>query len=179
MIHSPPKIVALSSNFDEHLVQVPPPLRASSHRLRTRLSDLVCEVSAEPIDPETDALVANVDPTLVQEVFDIAQRQRESDIHHHAKLDDLRRGFKVAERVLGHFPRLSTRIGHLKSGSSDYTVLPSDSFEFDLSGQSQSRAVSQASASSETWPSRISSRARAVDTCFMRSSLSNARSAGE
>jgi hypothetical protein len=45
----------------------------------------VCEESTEPIDPETGAFVANVDPTLVQEVFDIAQRQR----HQYAKLDDL------------------------------------------------------------------------------------------
>ena len=54
--------------------------------------------------------MANLDPTLVEEVFHIEQRQRESDIYHHAKLDDLTRGFEVAERVLAHNPRLNSKI---------------------------------------------------------------------
>jgi len=50
----------------------------------------VREVSAEPIDPETDAFVANVDAALVEKVFDIPKREREPDMHHDAKLDDFR-----------------------------------------------------------------------------------------
>jgi len=48
----------------------------------------VSEVSTEPIDPVTDAFVANVDPTLVQEVLYVAKRERKSDMHQYAKLDD-------------------------------------------------------------------------------------------
>jgi hypothetical protein len=49
----------------------------------------VRKVCAEPIDPETKALVADIYAALVKEVFDIAQGQRKSGVHHHAKLDDL------------------------------------------------------------------------------------------
>jgi hypothetical protein len=79
------------------------------------------EVSPEPIHPETDTFVTDIDPAFVEKVLDVAQRQRESDIHHHAKLDDLRRGFKVAKRVRGHFPRLNAKTARLKPGSADNT----------------------------------------------------------
>ena len=89
MIDGSPQIMPLASDFDEDLVQVPLPLRAPLHGFGPPFPDLVSEVRTEPVDPETDAFVANVDPTLVKEVFDIAQRQREFDTHQYAKLDDL------------------------------------------------------------------------------------------
>lgn len=60
--------------------------------------------------------MACVDAALVQKVFNVAQRQRKSDIHQHTKLDDLRRGFELAERVLGHFQRLRRWKCLLKTG---------------------------------------------------------------
>jgi hypothetical protein len=33
--------------------------------------------------------MADVDAALVQKVFDIAKRERKSDVHQYAKLDDL------------------------------------------------------------------------------------------
>jgi hypothetical protein len=39
-------------------------------------------------------------------VVDVATRQRKQGVLWHAKLDDLRRGFEVAERFLGHLQRL-------------------------------------------------------------------------
>jgi|AntAceMinimDraft_1070359.scaffolds.fasta_scaffold44376_2 hypothetical protein len=80
------------------------------------------EVSPEPIHPEADTFVTDIDPAFVEKVLDVAQRQGESDIHHHAKLDDLRRGFKVAKWVPIHFLRLNAWIAHLKSGSADNTI---------------------------------------------------------
>jgi len=106
VVDGPPKVVPLSPYFDEDLIQMPLPLWASSHRFRAPFPDLMSEIRPEPVHPKPNTFMADVDTALVQEVFDIAQRQRESDIHHHAKLDDLRRGFEVAERVLGHFLRL-------------------------------------------------------------------------
>tara|TARA_R110001606_G_scaffold154691_1_gene296442 strand:+ start:596 stop:730 length:135 start_codon:yes stop_codon:yes gene_type:complete len=41
----------------------------------------VSEVCAEPINPETDAFVADIDAALVKKVFNVPQGQRESDIH--------------------------------------------------------------------------------------------------
>jgi hypothetical protein len=119
MIDGPPKVVAFPPDPHENLVQVPTPLRAAPHGFGPAFPDLMCEASAEPIDPETDALVANVDPAFVQQVFDIPKWEWESNIHHHAKLDDLGRSLEVTKWVLGHFPRLNARIGHLKPGSFD------------------------------------------------------------
>jgi len=60
------------------------PYRASSHRFRPAFSDLTREVSPEAIDPEPGAFMANVYAALVQQVFDIAKREREPDVHQHA-----------------------------------------------------------------------------------------------
>lgn len=122
MVDSAPKIMALSSDFDEDLIQVPLPLRAAPYGFRTPFPDFMCEVSAEPIDPETDAFVANIDAALVEKIFHVPKGQREADIHEYGELDDLKRGFEVAKRVFDHFLRLNTRNGHLKSGSADNTL---------------------------------------------------------
>jgi hypothetical protein len=114
--------VSLPTYIYEDFVQVPLPLRAPVHRIGPLLPDLVSEVSPEPIHPEADTFVTDIDPAFVEKVLDIAQRQRESDIHHHAKLDDLRRGFKVAKRVRGHFPRLNAKTARLTPGSADNTL---------------------------------------------------------
>lgn len=53
----------------------------------------------------------------LKKVSDIAQRQRQSDVYLHAKLNDLRRSFEVRERVFAQFPRA----GRLKVGSPDIT----------------------------------------------------------
>lgn len=119
MVQSTPEIVSFTLDFDESFVQVPLPLRTLPHRLRTPFPDSVSEAGGDPVHPEPDAFMADIDPTLMQEVFDIAQRQRASDIHHHAKLDNLGRGFEVPERVLSHLLRLTAMPGRLKAGSPD------------------------------------------------------------
>jgi len=52
------------------------------------------------IPPIAHSLVANVDAPLMKKVFDISQRKRKSDIHHHGQADDLRWGFKIPERIM-------------------------------------------------------------------------------
>jgi hypothetical protein len=47
--------------------------------------------------------VADLDTSLVKQIFDIAQRQREPNLEHHRQADDLWARFEVAERgALGH-----------------------------------------------------------------------------
>jgi hypothetical protein len=77
----------------------------------------VRKVSAKPIDPSADTFVVNINAAFVEKVFDIAKRQRKSDMHQYGELDDLRRGFELTKGVLGHFPRLIARITYLKPGS--------------------------------------------------------------
>ena len=56
--------------------------------------------SAEPIDPEADTFVTDINAALMEKVFDIPKRERKPDIHEYGKLNDLGRCFKVAEGVL-------------------------------------------------------------------------------
>ena len=125
VVDSPPKIGPLSSYLHEDLIQVPQPLRASTHGFGSPLPDFVREVCAEPVATETDALMADINAALVKQVLYVPKRERKSDMHQHAKLDDLGRRLEVAKRVLCHFPRLNARIGHLESGSADSAVMPS------------------------------------------------------
>ena len=50
-------------------------------------------------------LVANVDTSLEQQIFDLSQRQRVADIHHHHEADDLGRAVEIAERI-SHLAKL-------------------------------------------------------------------------
>ena len=52
----------------------------------------------EPLPPEPNGFVADVEAAFMQQVLDIAKRQRKPDIHHHREADDFGRGFEVAER---------------------------------------------------------------------------------
>ncbi len=59
--------------------------------------------------------MAHVDTSLVQQIFDIPKRERETDVQHHRKADDLWAGFKVLERGrLGHGQKLRNRPAPLK-----------------------------------------------------------------
>src|SRR3984957_2024755 len=78
---------------------MPAPLRIAAHLRDASLTDLGREHRAKPVPPEPDGLVADVDPALGQEVFDVAQRQRVSHVHHHDQTDDLRRAVEISERV--------------------------------------------------------------------------------
>jgi hypothetical protein len=54
--------------------------------------------------------MADVDAALMQEVFDIAKRKRETDIHHHGQTDDLGARLEIAKRAAFCHP--STLIAH-------------------------------------------------------------------
>jgi hypothetical protein len=47
--------------------------------------------------PEAHRLVADPDAPLVQEVLDVAKREREADVEHHREVDDLRGRSEIAE----------------------------------------------------------------------------------
>jgi hypothetical protein len=63
-----------------------------------------------------DSLMAEVDPTFEQQVFDISQRQRKPYVHHHDQADDLGRRVEIAKRAgwlfgAGHAPLLTVSRG--------------------------------------------------------------------
>ena len=92
------KVMVNPIDLHKGLIKVPSPLSMLTHGSRAFRSDLAREDRTEAIDPEPHALMADVDPAFVQQVFHISKRQRKPDIHHHRTLNDLRRRLEMAER---------------------------------------------------------------------------------
>ena len=61
--------MAFAIDLHEHLIEVPPPTRRRVHSIHPLLADLGGEDRAEPVPPEPDRPVANLDPTLVKKVL--------------------------------------------------------------------------------------------------------------
>lgn len=64
----------------------------------------------------------NIYTTFVKKTFDVAERQRESDVDQHVKRDDIGQGLEVAKGVVAHFPRLTVLYGRLNAGAADITT---------------------------------------------------------
>jgi hypothetical protein len=68
--------------------------------------------------------VADFDTALMQQVFNVAERQGKSNIHHYCQADNLRAGFEVAEwGVHCHPAKLRNHPARLKLVSSDKTPI--------------------------------------------------------
>jgi hypothetical protein len=106
MVNGAPQIAELAVDLDEHLIQVPAPLRIAPHVRDASLPNLGGEHRTKPVPPEPDGLVADVDPALGQQILDVAQRQRVSHVHHHDQTNDLWRAVEISERI-AHAPRLT------------------------------------------------------------------------
>jgi hypothetical protein len=79
-----------------------------THRLDAPAPYLGGEHRAEPVPPIPDRFVADLDPALVEQVLDIAQRQREANVEHHRQADDLGACLEVLERgAFRHLRRLA------------------------------------------------------------------------
>jgi len=63
MIHGPPEVVGRAIDPHKHLVQMPAPLRIGP-MMKTVLSYLRGEHWTEPVPPEPQCLLADVDTTL-------------------------------------------------------------------------------------------------------------------
>jgi len=66
------------------------PLRTLPLGFRSPRPNIVREISPEPINLMPHCFMTDIDPSRVQQVFNIAQRPREADKHHDRKLDDFR-----------------------------------------------------------------------------------------
>lgn len=83
MVDGAPKVMLLPVDLHEHIVEVSTPVTDLAHTRNALAPNFCGEHGAEPVPPEPHRLVADVDPTFEQEVFDIPKRQREPHIHHH------------------------------------------------------------------------------------------------
>ncbi len=99
MIDGAPEIVFCPVDLHEHLIEVPSPLPETPHRLNTTAPDLRRENRPEPVPPEPHRLMRDVDAALMQQVFDVPQRKRVAEVHHHRQANDLRRSLEVPKNA--------------------------------------------------------------------------------
>ncbi len=76
------------------------------------------EHRTEPVPPEPDRLVADIDATFEQQVFDLPQRQRIADVHHHREANHLGRTVEITEWIF-HPQRLRAKPAGLNPICSD------------------------------------------------------------
>ncbi len=70
--------------------------------------DLRGEHRTEAVPPAPDRLVADIDATFEQQIFDLPQRQRIADLYHHREADYLGRAVEVTEWI-AHPQRLRAK----------------------------------------------------------------------
>ena len=73
MVDRAPKIMCFARDSHEDLVEMPAPLPGLTHGACASLADRFREEFAKSIDPEPDALVADVDTAFMEQVFDVAK----------------------------------------------------------------------------------------------------------
>ena len=82
------------------------------------LPDFRGEYRTKPVPPETHCFVANIDATLKQQIFDLPQRKRIPDVHHHREADYLGRTVEITKGIL-HRCKLRNSPARLKLICSD------------------------------------------------------------
>ncbi len=76
------------------------------------------EHRTEPVPPEPYCFVADINAPLEQEILDLSQRKRITDVHHHREANYLRRTVEITEGIL-HPRRLRNATPQLKPICSD------------------------------------------------------------
>ena len=78
------------------------------------LPDLPSEHRAEPVPLEPNGFVADIDDRFEQKIFDLTERQRIADVHHHSQADDLGRTVEISERS-SQLTKLRTTTSNLQA----------------------------------------------------------------
>ena len=69
-------------DLHENLVQMPLPVRVGSQILDAFPPNFLREHRSKSIPPEPDGFMANINAALMEKIFHIPQRQRETDVQH-------------------------------------------------------------------------------------------------
>ena len=86
--------------------------------MNTACPDLRGKQRTKAVPPIPHGLMADLDAALEQEIFDLSQRQRVSDIQHHREANDLGRTVEITEGISHHL-RLRNSPSPLKPIYSD------------------------------------------------------------
>jgi hypothetical protein len=68
---------------------MPLPVYSRPHAINPAAADLSDKHQAKFVSPKSDGLMAAVDASLMQQIFDIAKRKWEPSIQHHCQTDNL------------------------------------------------------------------------------------------
>ena len=104
--------MCLAVDADKYLIKMPAPIRPVAP-VYPPLPDLGGKQRAKAVPPVPYGLMADVDATLEQEIFDLSQRQGITDIQHHSAADDLGRAIEITEGIV-HRRRLRDLTSPLK-----------------------------------------------------------------
>jgi hypothetical protein len=98
VVDGPSEVVVHPVDLHVDLVQLPLSVMVRKHRLDALVPDLYCKHRTEPVPPEPHGFEADLDPSLVKKILNIAERQREPKLQHHRQTGDLWARLKVAEK---------------------------------------------------------------------------------
>jgi hypothetical protein len=84
-----PEVDYFVTELHVHLVQVPPPVPEAPHAADPLTAYVAREHGSEPVPPQPDRLMADVDAALEQQVLYVPQGEREPHVHHHHEPDHL------------------------------------------------------------------------------------------
>jgi hypothetical protein len=86
-------------------------------------SDLRGEQRPKAIPPKPHSLMTDFDPALMQQILHIPERQREPDVQHHRRADDVGTGLEIPKwAVFDHAEKLNRHPALHNRVSSDRTV---------------------------------------------------------
>jgi len=88
MINGPPEIEGFTVNPDKNLIQMPTLLRLVSIYSGAFLPDLGRKQWAKSVPPKSDCLVTDIDPAFMKQIFHVAERKWEANVHHNCKAND-------------------------------------------------------------------------------------------
>lgn len=71
MIDGTPKIMTLTVDFYEDLIEVPAPVGEAFHPADPLAPDISSKDRTKPVPPKSNRFMANVDPALEQQIFNI------------------------------------------------------------------------------------------------------------
>jgi len=119
-----PKIMRIAINLHKYLIQMPLPVRVCAHLLNSFAADLSSEHRAKSVPPEPNGFMADFNAPFMQQIFDVAQRKRKSNVHHHGKANDFWAAVKILEGVIFCHPeRLRDQPARLNPNPSDKTLV--------------------------------------------------------
>jgi hypothetical protein len=101
LVHSPPVLHHFTIELNVHLIEVLPPMPKAAHPVHSLAANTSGEHRSEPVTPQPNRLMADVDAPLKQEVVHVPQAQRKTDVHHHHQPDHLLRRVEVPKRIGG------------------------------------------------------------------------------